>query len=388
MNKKELFAIDIGSGKIRGAFANLDENKNINVTNICQVDFGGFYKGELIEPEKLQEQFSSVINNLVEATNKKIKRIVVGLPSQWCNVKIKKIDKIFDRPTLINENLISHILDRAKLEEKIDGARILHANKLYFCDENGKSIVSPLNKSEMQISMQISLCFAMEDFCTYIENCLSNLGVNKVDFIATPLAQAYSLFPQAMRDEGLVFMDNGFSSSFVASIKGDGLTSLTSFDLGGVHISQLLMNNLNLSYAQAQELKQNLILTIEPIELNVYESADSIYEAIPARQVNRYVRLEIQKVANMVKSIGPNIDSELVGNYTFYLTGNGIASIRGGKEILQEQLETDVEIVNSKLTNMESLSLSALASVVHYYFAENVDKGNFWTKITKFFKKY
>lgn len=389
MTKKDVFALDIGSGSLRGAYAKIDENQNIIVSNICQHNYGGYSAGELLEPDKFQDELAKVITSLMEATNKKIKNIVVGVPSQFCAIEVKKVDKYFDKPTLVTDNIISLILQEQKMNTEIEGAKILHSDKIFFCDQTGQKISSPIGKTEMQISLQISLCYAMENFCNFIENCLTNCGVEKVNFISAPLAQAQSLFPSSSRDEGLVFMDNGCITSFVASIKGDGLTSLTSFDLGGIHITEVLMNNLGLTYSQAQDLKTKLILTINPIELDFYENAEQNgVQSIPARQVNRYVKLKIQKFSDMVKRIGQDIEPSWVGDFTFYITGNGVASIKGAREMLQENLESNVEIVHSSVMNMDNLSLSSLGSIIYYHFKHNLDNENIWTKIMKFFKKF
>ena len=70
-----------------------------------------------------------------------------------------------------------------------------------------------------------------------------------------------------------------------------------------------------------------------------------------------------------------------------FMTGSGLASIKGSREILGESLKRNVETVKSSINNLENLSMSALASVIHYWFKKNWSSGSIWDKIKGIFKK-
>lgn len=388
MAGKSLFALDIGSGTIRGAYALIDENHNIKVNCFAETNYAGFSDGELLEPENLQNNLAKVLTLLTENSQKKIKHLVVGIPSEFCGVIVKKIDRYFDKPTLISESLISSILKEELQNTSIEGNRLLHCDYISFYDNENKKIAPPYGKSEMYVSMDISIVYAVDSFCNYLENCLSNCDITDVEFVSAPLAQAQTLFTNSQREEGVVLMDNGFISSFIASIKGNGLTSLASFGLGGGHITALLMEGLNLGYSQADELKHKIILTVNPIELDFYESdKPNGFAPIPARQVNRYVKLKLQQVANITKKITNTINKDYITDPTLYITGNGVASLKGSKEILEENLELSTEFIGSSIMGLESYSLSSLASIIYWWFKHNWKNENIWTKFLNLFKK-
>ena len=365
MAKKELFAIDIGSGKIRGAYAIVDENRNIIVRSIADSQYAGYTDGELLEPDNLQDDLQKVLNRLIENTEKDIKHLVVGVPSEFCGIVVKQVETFYSKPTLITDASVNSILEQAKNDLILEDHRILHADYVSFLDEDGDEISNPIGKAELMLRMEVSFAYATNEFCTYVENCLSNLGIDSVEFVASPLAQAQCLFTNSEREDGVLFMDNGFISSFVATIKGNGLTSLTSFSLGGAHISALLMDNLNIPYKQADELKHKILLTVNPIELDFYESDNvNSFLPIPARQVNRYVKLKVQQMANIAQKCLDHIRFDWLDEETnLFMTGSGLASIKGSREILGESLKRNVETVKSSINNLENLSMSACAYV-------------------------
>jgi len=174
-------------------------------------------------------------------------------------------------------------------------------------------------------------------------------------------------------------MDNGFSTSFVASIKGDGLAKLTSFDLGGAHITSQLMESFKLKFNEAEDLKHKIILTVNPIELNCYESdVANSFIPIPARQANRYAKLKVQQFANLARKCLKNQDFVRDENSVLYITGGGLAELKGSKDILQEDLNIEVVQIHNNLLGMDSYSLSALASVIEWGFRNRkIKKGLF-----------
>ena len=136
MAGKSLFALDIGSGTIRGAYAVIDENHNIRVNSFAETNYAGFNEGELLEPENLQNELAKVLALLTENSQKKIKHLVVGIPSEFCGVIVKKIDRYFDKPTLVNETLISSILKDELQNTNIEGNRVLHCDYISFWNVN------------------------------------------------------------------------------------------------------------------------------------------------------------------------------------------------------------------------------------------------------------
>jgi len=371
--------LDFGSGTLRCALAEIDNGNDIHILTTFQSPYAGYYEGEFVEPEKLQDDILNVIDNINSLSGKKIKKLFVGLPSEFCGVICRTVEKEWQKPTLVTQTIVDDLLHTSLEQMQDENLRFLHANRLAFVDEEQNEIQSPVSNSSMLLRMNVSFVYAVESICQQIETCLSNCGIEDVEFVASPLAQAQVLFSDFQRNEGVSLMDNGFSTSFVASIKGDGLAKLTSFDLGGAHITSQLMESFKLKFNEAEDLKHKIILTVNPIELNCYESdVANSFIPIPARQANRYAKLKVQQFANLARKCLKNQDFVRDENSVLYITGGGLAELKGSKDILQEDLNIEVVQIHNNLLGMDSYSLSALASVIEWGFRNRkIKKGLF-----------
>ena len=87
--------------------------------------------------------------------------------------------------------------------------------------------------------------------------------------------------------------------------------------------------------------------------------------------------------ADIFGEILKEIESDVPGYMEVYLTGEGIASIRGAKKYLSEQLGKNIEIITPKLPGFVKPEDSSKASVL--LMADTLGKSNFGEVIKKIF---
>jgi len=117
--------------------------------------------------------------------------------------------------------------------------------------------------------------------------------------------------------------------------KGEGLALLSSFSMGGGHISSDIMQVLGLSFKEAELIKRKAILTVESSKNEYYEicTRGSLIKA-PINITNQVVKSRIEMIAKVISDI-LSIDDVFSG-IDIYLTGDGIANFKGVKNILKD----------------------------------------------------
>ena len=117
--------------------------------------------------------------------------------------------------------------------------------------------------------------------------------------------------------------------------KGEGLALLSSFSMGGGHISSDIMQVLNMSFKDAELIKRKVILTIESERNENYEvcSKGNLIKA-PINITNQIVKSRIEMIAKIIGDI-LSIDP-IFEDINVYLTGDGISNFKGVKNILKE----------------------------------------------------
>ena len=161
------------------------------------------------------------------------------------------------------------------------------------------------------------------------------IKINNVEFVSTALGQAMACEPEKNEKKPIAIIDVGHISTSVCVYKGEGLALLTSFALGGGHISSDLMQVLGLNFKSAELVKRKVILTIESKKNEFYEICHkgNLIKA-PINMTNQVVKSRIEIIAKVIKDI-LTID-EVFEGIDIYLTGDGITNFKGVKNILKD----------------------------------------------------
>jgi cell division ATPase FtsA len=234
-------------------------------------------------------------------------------------------------------------------------------------DDSFKTL-EPVGKKTTSILLDASFILAKKSFVDLISQELRSLKVQEVEFISTALGQAMMVEPR-QKGKPYAVVDCGHISTSVAVFKGEGLALLSSFSMGGGHVSSDIMQVLNLNFKDAELIKRKVVLTVESTKNEFYEicSRGSLIKT-PINITNQIVKSRIEMIAKVVNNI-LSLD-DVFNDIDIYLTGDGITNFKGVKNILKditgkEVLEFRIPFDNSKdKFKTSKIGLANLASVV------------------------
>jgi len=201
--------------------------------------------------------------------------------------------------------------------------------------------VSTVGKKSSSLIMDASYILAKQSFLTLMQEKLLQIGIKNVDFISTALGQAMTCEREKDDNKPIAIIDVGHISTSVCVYKGEGLALLSSFSIGGGHVSSDIMQVLGLSFKDAELIKRKVILTIQPKANECYEvcSKGSLIKA-PINITNQVVKSRIEMMAKIIDEI-LSLD-EIYNDIDIYLTGDGIANFKGVKNIIKDATNKNV----------------------------------------------
>ena len=92
----EVFLLDVGSGKLVFAVGNKSDSGVYNVRNIASCEYDGYYKGEFLDPDALEE---SVRQTIAESGFRgRIGKLYVGVPTDFIKVRNNHVKNTY-RPS-------------------------------------------------------------------------------------------------------------------------------------------------------------------------------------------------------------------------------------------------------------------------------------------------
>ena len=334
MLNKLKYILDIGSSTLRLIAVTKFAGKQRIVAE-DSVLYDGFMDGEFLSPDELENDLAELIESMVKKIKKPISSIIVGVPSEFCICVCKRISRKYVGLHKVTDNDLRDLyLANATFGNSEEYALISFSAMQCVLDDDFKTL-SPVGKKTTSLVLDASYILAKKSFINFIKEKFSKLKINNIEFLSTPLGQAMNCEPIKDDKKPIAIVDVGHISTSVAVYKGEGLALLTSFAMGGGHVSSDLMQVLGLNFKSAELIKRKVILTIENKKNEHYEVCHkgNLIKA-PINITNQVVKSRIEMIAKVIGDI-LSIDDVFRG-IDIYLTGDGIANFKGVKNIIKD----------------------------------------------------
>ncbi len=291
--------------------------------------------GEFLSVDDLSSTLSQLVDRMSTKMRKPIDNIIVGVPSEFCICVCKRISRKFvDLHKITKLDINDLYASNASFGDSEEYCIINYSPMQYLLDDNVKTL-SPVGKRSQNLILDASFVLAKKSFMEIMTSNLNSLGISHIEFISSALGQAMVCSKTIDSNRPIAIVDVGHISTSVSVYKGEGLALLSSFSMGGGHISSDIMQVLGMSFKDAELIKRKVILTVESNKNEYYEvcSRGSLVKA-PINITNQIVRSRIEIIAKIIAEI-MSID-EVFKDIDIYLTGDGIANFKGAKNILKK----------------------------------------------------
>ncbi len=120
---------------------------------------------------------------------------------------------------------------------------------------DGYRVTNPLDFQGRNVSISVFNAYAPLVHIGALEEIARALGVDLVSVVAEPYAVAAGISPEDALDFSAIFIDIGGGTTDIAVVRGGGLEGTKMFALGGRAFTKRLMRDLDLTFAEAEELK-------------------------------------------------------------------------------------------------------------------------------------
>lgn len=362
------YVLDVGSSCLRLIAITKFSGKQRIVAEES-VLYDGFMDGEFLNPDELENDIATLLEKMMLKFKKPITTIIVGVPSEFCACVCKRISRKFVTPHKISENDLKNLYQtNATFGNSENYSVISYSPMQCVLDDNVKTL-SPVGKKTTSLVLDASYILAKKSFVDLIKEKFKINSINNVEFVSLALGQAMKCETIKNDKKPIAVIDVGHITTSVCVYKGEGLAMLTSFSMGGGHISSDLMQVLGLNFKSAELIKRKVILTVESKNNSYYEICNkgNLIKA-PINITNQVVRSRIEMIAKVINDI-LSID-EVFKDVDIYLTGDGITNFKGVKNIIKDAtglnvFDYGIPFNNSKDKYQTSkIGLAALAEII------------------------
>lgn len=367
MANKIKAVLDFGSEKLTVLLGSRDVNNAINVVSSNQEYYEGFAEGEFLQPDLLANSIENVLKKTERNCNIKIKELVVGVPTEFCYSLCKNFNQNFPKPKKITTKDIERLTKDVADFENLKTHQVINKDYVYFVLGENNKVNNPVGQIETKLTACVSFLFAEKKFLDTVNKALQKCGITSVSYVCSAYAQSLYLFDDEQRDRYALLVDCGYITTSVSLARGRGILNLSSFSLGGGHISADLSNCLKIPYSSAETLNKKIVLCIEPTNNDMYDLfVEGEVIPISMKVANAIVESRIEVIAKGIQKCFNAWQYNFPDFIPIYLTGGGLSFMKGAKDLLAKILGKNVEVVSLPYSQLNKTNYSSSMAVLNY----------------------
>lgn len=384
-------AIDFGTSKVVTLVAESGGYHRCDIIGAGQVPYDGYADGDWNESGKVSEAIQASIQEAENQSHRRITEIHVGVPGEFCRAyvveSVLQLQGVDPHVTPADVERIFEIAD-----ENLQPVRgvIIHRSPAWFTVDDGKKTMEPVGMKGSTLKTLVSFVVADEFFLNDINRRMQALGVEVAGFFSMPMGESLLFLPPEDRDRTAVLIDIGYLHTEIMAVEGDALVYHKVIPIGGAHITVDLTYGLEVPMSVAEQIKRNYIFGM-PGGDNIEAMLDNgRTESFERDAVARVLEPRVDEIAEEIRK---NLDESGVrlGSWSnVYLTGGGLALMRGGREYLASQLERPVRAPSPKAAKLNSPIFSSslgLMDLVFETIEQQTEKSGLFDKFKGLFKK-
>lgn len=378
---KDIAVLNITSRQASAIVGSKRAQSVFGIKSIVEKQHQGFENGQWFDADETVDIAKAVLLDAMKSADSRTKRLFIGVPAEFITVVAKEVSIRLDRERRVVDDDIAYLLKKG---DNFDSDRFLTINTsaIYFSIDKKDKIyndVRDMHASEVEACVSYMLC--EKDFVNMFDNVASSLGFTDVRYVAGCWAECMGLLEKEQRDSVYMLIDIGYLSSSISIAKGEGILDMKSFSMGGAHICADIYEALDVPFEMAEEAKR-----LVDLNLNYNDEAVLVSDgenAVYAADAGEIAKNRLDVFAEIISDVLKEFEEDTPSYMQIYLTGEGVAPIRGAKKYLSEQLGKNIEIITPKLPGFVKPGDSSKASLL--LMADNLSRFDFGGFIKKIF---
>lgn len=361
--KTQIAAIEFGTSKIVTVIAQSGGMDRLDIIGSGTVPYDGYSDGDWNTPGQMIQRVRDSIAAAELEANSKIKEIYVGVPGEY--IHVRACESEVDLPDgMVDEAAINAVQDAAadKLRIVDEGGLVMHRTPSWFIVDDGKKTMTPGGRGS-RLRAMTTFIVADPQFIEDVSEMIGRQNITILGFLSCTLGESLLVLSLDDRDRAAVLIDVGYLNTELSVVEGDAIVYHAVLPRGGGHITADLATKLRIPMRAAEQIKRNYVFNPDEFDQNsfseVFDDAGRRM-TFPRDQVSKIVEESFGELADMIDMTVRN-DAEpfLSKRSQVFLTGGGVALMRGAREALAARLDRPIKVSAAKSSKLNSPVFSA-----------------------------
>ena len=358
---KDFLIVDIDSKNVTTMISTKKSGNVFAVKNELSKSYSGFYEGEFLNKNELGNTIVTLLETFKMSSKKLPKEVYISVPSEFCSVKQAKVNVNFDRERVVVDDDIRYLIEKG-CNYQSKGYTCVNKSVIELrTNKNGGAFFDIRGMKASRIFGKISYIFAEDKYVNYIITILKRFKFKSIKFISTAWAQGMGLLDENRRTAPYMIIDIGYLSTSIMIGKAKGILDLTTICTGSAEVVADMYEMVDLPFEMLEEFLYDMDFT-----MNYAEIGNDVFHGYEIDTLFMYqiVESRIRLILETIKEIiGVNIMK--IPEYSpIYITGYGLAVIRGFAKMAEEYFGKRVEILASNMPKYKDLKKVNIASMM------------------------
>ena len=356
--KTQIAAIEFGTSKIVTMIAQSGGMDRLDIIGSGTVPYDGYSDGDWNTPGQMIQRVGDSIAAAELEANAKIKEIYVGVPGEY--IHVRSCETEVELPEgVVDEAAINACQDAAADMLKIgeSGGLVMHRTPSWFIVDDGKKTMSPGGRGT-RLRALTTFVIADPQFIEDVSEMLGQHDITILGFLSPSLGESLLVLSLEERDRGALLIDVGYLNTEISVVEGDAIVYHAILPRGGGHITADLAMGLRIPMRAAEQIKRNYVFNPDEFDM---DSFSEVYDesgrrkTFPRKVVGEIVDQSFKELTDMIDMTISNDAGQLLGKRSqVYLTGGGIALMRGAREALAAAIARPIKISAAKSSKLNS----------------------------------
>ncbi len=381
MSRRSVAVLDVRSSEVTVVVGERGVNNTFVFKASKTEPYDGYDESAFFDTDKLTDAIFRAVTAVERICGERIRTLYVGVPGAFTRVIPREQNIGFSKRRVIGQRDLSVLFESGR--EPVEGYRCIRATSMIYVTSDDRRVVDPVGLSSASLSGVLSYFYCSDYFAETMERIFSGMKI-ALHFLPAEYAMATYLIPSETRDEYALFLDVGFMSTSLCVLLGNGVLAQRTYFVGKGQIAAVLMQRFSLSYEVASALlaKANLYTRSNAGKTEVIVQG-AAYEV----DTDELVEAVKEGLDGICEAIGGFLDECSGRELDFkplYVTGEGLADIRGALEHVSKRVSRVCEMLAPDLPYYNKPAMSSRIALTDLAY-EDHRKGGFFNKLLNIF---
>lgn len=364
---KPAAVLDIGSSKIVclcGSFVNRD---GITVHGVSVCPYNGYQAGAFSDHRSLHNAIVESVSKAEQEARMRIREAAISVPSPFCKIILSEATlPIGSRSKRVMAEDIDDVISLSLKKVKLSGYVLMHSTPVSFTVGGVVSSALPTGAKTEELGALVSHMYVQEEFVRAMEQALSPLDIEISMSVSSQLCAALAVIPEKERVRPAILIDVGYTHTDVSIVENAALTDMRTIDVGGKHLTSDLAFGLDIPMETAEQVKRRFVFLQEPLSSTEIVRTPNGAVRVDHAAIELILEARAGELVSLIRTALKEMGISPEASPVTYLTGGGIAMMKGGIDYLKRGLQLNIQRDTPWVADMDTPNYTSCFSALDF----------------------